>query len=92
MHLLQLVSLALLQHAAALQLTTSQHRRIAPLAASEWGSFNNYCVDKNGNDLPQTFWTAGTANQDKCKQECLKKLLLNLLKLKLYLFLLSMKK
>ena len=34
MHLLQLVSLALLQHAAALQLTTSQHRRIAPLAAS----------------------------------------------------------
>ena len=34
MHLLQLVSLALLQHAAALQLTTSQHRRIAPLAAA----------------------------------------------------------
>ena len=34
MHVLQLVSLALLQHAAALQLTTSQHRRIAPLAAS----------------------------------------------------------
>ena len=34
MHLLQLVSLALLQHAAALQLTTLQHRRIAPLAAA----------------------------------------------------------
>ena len=34
MPLLQLLSLALLQHAAALQLTTSQHRRIAPLAAS----------------------------------------------------------
>ena len=35
MHLLQFLSLALLlQHAAALQLTTLQHRRIAPLAAS----------------------------------------------------------
>ena len=33
MHLLQL-SLALLQHAAALHLTTSQHRGIGPLAAS----------------------------------------------------------
>ena len=33
MHILQLVSLALLQHAAALQ-PFSQHRRIAPLAAS----------------------------------------------------------
>jgi hypothetical protein len=35
MHLLQLVSLALLQHAAALQPTLSKHRRILrPVAAS----------------------------------------------------------
>ena len=43
------------------------------LAASEWRSFDNFCVDKDGNDLPETPWNAGNANRDNCKQECSKK-------------------
>merc|ERR1712151_613582 len=42
-------------------------------AGAVWKSFNNFCVDKNGKDLPQTAWKAGAASNNKCKQECMKK-------------------
>ena len=42
------------------------------MPASSWKSFNNFCVDKNGKDLPQTAWAAGGASQAKCQSECMK--------------------
>merc|ERR1711981_1212800 len=42
-------------------------------AKQVWKSFNNFCVDKNGKDLPQTAWKNGAASNNKCKQECMKK-------------------
>ena len=37
-----------------------------------WESFNNYCVDANGNDLAETLWKAGSSSQFQCQYECMK--------------------